>query len=109
MRNQLACFEDVSQGYRTTHPHALLLRGSDFVPNAFSSDFPFELCERKEDVEREPSHGSRGVELLSYRHERHSSGIKSFNDLCKVRQAASETIHLVNDNDVYLFGLYIFQ
>jgi len=35
---ELACFEIVSERNRTTHPHSLLLRGRDLVPNPLSCD-----------------------------------------------------------------------
>jgi hypothetical protein len=109
MRNQFARFEVVSERHWTTHPHPLLLRSGDFVPNPFSRHFSFKLCKRKENVEGEPTHGGGGVELLGYRDERHSSGIKGLNNLCKIRQAASETIYLVYDDDVDLVGLDVLQ
>ena len=42
--------DPITERHHAAHPDALLLRGGDFVPDAFASDFPLELGERQEDV-----------------------------------------------------------
>src|ERR1017187_422018 len=51
----------------------------------------------------------RSVELLRDGHERHSPGIEGFDDLGKIGQAASEPIHFINNDDVELAGLNVFE
>ena len=54
----------VAFGHMASHPHALLFRGCDFVPDPFSGDLTLELCEREQHVERQTTHGGCRIELL---------------------------------------------
>src|ERR1017187_3515018 len=67
--DELAIFDLISHRNDTTHPHSLTFRSSDLVPDALAGDFAFELSEGEQDVERQPAHGSCGVELLGHGHE----------------------------------------
>src|SRR2546423_736771 len=109
VRGQLACLKLVSQRYRTAHPHSFLLRSGDFVPDAFSRDFPFELCEGKQNIQRQPTHRGRGVELLGNGDERHFPGVEGFNDLCKIREATGQSIYLIHNDNIDSLGLDVFQ
>src|ERR1700722_9328265 len=51
------------------HPHSLGLRSCDLIPNPFAGHFPLKLREGEEDIEREPAHRGRSVELLRDRNE----------------------------------------
>ena len=42
-----------------THPDALLLRGGDLVANPLARDLAFELSEREQDIQGQPTHRSR--------------------------------------------------
>jgi hypothetical protein len=66
LQHQLAAYPVVAHGHQPSHPHALLLRGRDLVPNPLPGNFPFKLREGKKDVERQPFHRTRGVELLGH-------------------------------------------
>src|SRR5580704_3544911 len=109
MRNKLARVEVISERHRPAHPHSFLLRRRNFVPNPLSCNLSFELCEGEQDVEGEPAHGRRCIELLCHRDEGNSFCVKGFHNLGEVRQAARETIYLIYDDNVDLIGLDIFQ
>src|ERR1022692_475231 len=59
---QGATLDAVAQRNHAAHPHALLLRSGDLVPNPLSCDFAFELGEGQEDVQGQPPHTRGGVE-----------------------------------------------
>jgi len=107
--NELSVFEVVSQRHGAAHPYAFSLRGGNLVPNPFSSDLPFKLREGKQDVQGEPAHGRRGVELLGNRDERYAMGVERLNDLGEVCQTPREPVDLVDDDDVHFLRFYIFQ
>jgi hypothetical protein len=44
-------------------PHALLAGGGELVADALANHLAFELSEGEQDVEGQPAHRSRGVEL----------------------------------------------
>ena len=69
--HQMTVLDPVAQRHHAAHPHALLLRGSDLVADALGGDLTLELREGEEDVEGQPPHRGRGVELLGDRDERH--------------------------------------
>jgi hypothetical protein len=59
----------VTQGNHTADPKALAFGGSDLVADALGGDLALELGEGQQNIEREPSHRGRGVELLRDRNE----------------------------------------
>src|ERR1017187_1456551 len=62
---QGAILDAIAQRNHAAHPHALLLRSGDLVPNPFSRDLALELREGQEDVQGQSSHTGGGVERLS--------------------------------------------
>ena len=84
----------VAQRHHTADPKALAFGRADLVADALGGDLPLELGEGQQDIESEPPHRSRGVELLSNRDERHLMGIEQFDQLGKIGQGACQTIAL---------------
>ncbi len=79
--------------------------GGDLVPRPLGDDLPLELGEREQDVEHQPAHRRRRVELLGHRDERHAVLVKRLHHPRKVEQAAAEPVHLVDHDAVDLAGL----
>src|SRR5580700_115330 len=77
------------------HPHALFLGGGDLVADAFAGDFPLELGERQEDIQRQPSHAGGGVELLGDRHKRDAAAVKDVDKLGKIGERARQPVDLI--------------
>ena len=65
----LAVLHLVTKGQVASDPQALALRCRDLVPDPLGGDFPFELGKGQKDVEGQPPHRGRGVELLGHRDE----------------------------------------
>ena len=105
--DQLAVPHVVAEGRHATHPHALLLGCGDLVAHPLSDHLPFELGEGQQDVERQPPHAGRGVELLRDRDERDIVAIEDLHQLGEVRECSRQAIDLVDNDDVDLSGLDI--
>ena len=60
----LSVFGLVAQWDHTADPKALAFGGADLVADALRGDLPLELGEGQQDIESEPPHRGRGVELL---------------------------------------------
>ncbi len=75
------------------------------VSDPLSRDLSLELRERQQHVQGEAPHGSRRVELLRHRHERHALGVEDRDDLGEVHQGPCQTVHLVDDDRVDLARL----
>src|ERR1039458_6616713 len=73
---QGATLDAVAQRNHAAHPHALLLRSGDLVPDPLSCDLALELREGQEDVQGQSSHTGGGVERLSHRDEGHVMGVE---------------------------------
>src|ERR1035437_9956013 len=98
--DELAVLDLVTQRNDTTHPHSLTFRSSDLVPDALAGDFAFELSEGEQDVERQPAHGGRGVELLGDGDETDALFVELLDDLRKVGQGTGESIDFVDHNGI---------
>ena len=103
--HQSAVLDVVAQRWHAAHPHALALAGCDLVADAFAGDLALELGEGQQDVQHQPTHRGRRVELLGDRHERHAVALEHLDHLGEVRQAARKAIDLVDDDHVDLAGL----
>jgi hypothetical protein len=68
-----------------------------------------ELSEREQYVQGEASHGGGGIKLLGHGDERHSMRIEDFDDFGEIRQAAGETIHLIDDDDADFFVSHVLK
>ena len=107
--DELAVLDVIAERRLAAHPHALLLGGCDLVANALAGDLTLELGEGQKDIERQPSHGAGGVELLGHRYEGDGILVEHLDDLGEVRQRAGQSIDLVDDHDVHLAGAHIRQ
>jgi hypothetical protein len=58
------------------------------------------LSERQQNIEGQPSHRSRRVELLGDRNKRRALGVEDLDDLGKVGKRAGQPVDLVDDDDV---------
>src|SRR5580700_10966992 len=67
--DELALLYRIAERGDPAHPHALLLRDSDLVADPLADDLALELSEGQQDVEGEPPHRGRRVELLCHRDE----------------------------------------
>ena len=63
----------------------------------------------KQDVQGQPAHGRRGVELLGHGYEGCLPGVEGLDDLGEVGQAAGEAIDFVNHDGVDLLGRDVFE
>jgi hypothetical protein len=80
---QSAIFDPIAQRNHAAHPHSLLLRSRDLVPNPLARDLPLELGEGQQHVERQTSHAGGGVEGLSHRDEGDAMGVERLDQLAK--------------------------
>ena len=105
--DQLAVLHVVAEGRHAAHPHALLLGCGDLVAHPLPDHLPFELGEGQQDVQRQPSHAGRGVELLRDRDERDIVAIEDLHQLGEVGERSRQAIDLVDNDDIDLSGLDI--
>ena len=98
--DQLAVLDVIAERHEPAHPHALLARGGELVPDALADDLALELGEGEQDVEGQPAHGGRGVEGLGDADEGDVVAIEHLDQLGKIHQRAAEPIDLVDDDDV---------
>jgi hypothetical protein len=82
------------------HPHPLLFRGGDLVADALTGDLPLELREGQQNIEGQPPHRGRRIELLRDRDKGRALGVEDLDDLGKVGERAGEPVDLVDDDDV---------
>src|ERR1700733_3438847 len=97
---QRAVLDPVAQREHAAHPHPLLLRSGDLVPDPLARDLPLELGEGQQHIERQPSHARRGVERLGHRDEGDAMGIERLDQLGEVGERAGQPIDLIDDDHV---------
>ena len=90
----------VAQDGHAADPFALPARRAHFVASALRNHLPLELRERQQDVQREPSQRTRGVELLRHGHERRAALVQSLHDAGEIQQRPRQAVHLVHDHAV---------
>jgi hypothetical protein len=95
----------VAEDRHPARPLPLAPRGGDLVPRPLRDDLALELGEGQEDVERQPPHRVRGVELLRHRDERHLVLLERLHDPGEVEQAAGQPVHLVDHHAIDPAGL----
>src|SRR6185437_1951603 len=105
--DELAPLDVVSQGNGPAHPHPLAARCSQFVPDPLAGDLPFKLSEGQKDVERQPPHRGRGIELLGDRYERDPMRLEQLNQFGEIGQRSGEAVDLVDHDDVDLSVLNV--
>ena len=101
--------DPVAQRNHAAHPHPLLLRGGDLVPDPLAGDLPFELGEGQEHVEGQTSHAGRGVERLGHRHEGDLVPVEQLDQFGEVGERAGQPIDLIDDDYVDPSGLKVGQ
>src|SRR5258708_28897373 len=79
--DDLAVLGLVSERGYAPDPQPLALVGRDLVSNALGGDFPLKLGTRQQDIERQPPHRGRGIELLGDRDEGHAMTIEQLHEL----------------------------
>jgi hypothetical protein len=97
---QRAVLDPITEGDYAAHPHSLLFRGGDLVPNALARNLPLKLGEGQQHIQRQPSHAGRGVERLGHRDERDAMGIKCLHQLGEVAEREGQPIDLIDDDHV---------
>src|SRR5216684_7290686 len=102
--DDLAVLGLISERGYAPDPQPLALGGCDLVADTLGGDLPLELGERQQDIERQPPHRGRGIELLGDRDEGHAMTIEQLHELSEVGQRAGQPIDLIDDNDVNLPG-----
>ena len=100
VHHQLAVAHVVAERRGAAHPHALAPRRGELVADALADHLALELGEAEQDVERQPAHRRRRVELLSYAYERNVMLVEYFDNPCEVGERAAQPVDLVDDDDV---------
>src|SRR5436309_5348694 len=77
-------------GSYAADPETLALGGRNLVADALGGHLTLELGKRQQDIERQPPHRCRGIELLRDRDERYVMAIEQLHELGKVRQRAGQ-------------------
>ena len=103
--HQPAVLDLVAERRPAAHPHALLAGRRELVADALADHLALELGEAEQDVERQPAHGGRGVELLGDADEGHVVALEHLDQLGEIRQRAAEAVDLVDHDDVDQPGL----
>src|SRR5947207_9509099 len=75
--DDLAVLGLVSERSYAPDPQALALGGRDLVADALGGHLTFKLVKRQQDIERQPPHRGRGIELLCDRGEGHAMTIET--------------------------------
>ena len=81
----------------------------ELVPDALADHLALELGEAEQDVERQPPHRGRGVELLGDADEGHVVALEHLDQLGKVGERAAQPVDLVDHDDVDQPGLDVAQ
>jgi hypothetical protein len=99
----------VAQDGRAARPLALPSLGGDFVADTLADDLSLELCEREEDIEYQPPHRGRRVELLGDGHERDVLLVENLHNPGEIQERPAQPVHFVDDNAIHLPGLDVGQ
>jgi len=86
---QRAALDPVAKRDYAAHPHPLLFRSGDLVPDALARYLSLELGEGQQHIKGQTSHAGRGVERLGHRDEGDAMGIECLDELGEV---ASERV-----------------
>ena len=99
----------VAQHRNTARPFPSPSLSRNLVANPLADDLSLELCERKQNIQRQPTHRVRRIELLRHRNERHAMVVERFHDLREVQQATTQSVDLIHDHAINLSRRDIFQ
>src|SRR6516162_937689 len=70
--DELAVLHPIPERRYPAHPHPLPFRGGDLVTDALADDLALELGKGQQDVQGQPPHRGRRVELLGHRDKGHA-------------------------------------
>jgi hypothetical protein len=98
--DKLSLNHPVAERNDAADPDALPLRGGDLVADAFPRDFPLELGEGEQHIERQSPHAGRGIECLRDGNERNARSVERLHELGEVGKRTRQAIHLVDYNNV---------
>src|SRR5215813_9037033 len=90
----------VAEGRVAAHPQALLFRRGDLVADPFAGHLALELGKGQQDIEGQPPHRARRVELLRHRDKRHTLSVKDLDEPGKIGERSGQPVDLVDDYDV---------
>ena len=107
--SDLAILGLVAERHHTADPKPFALGGGDLVADALGGDLALELGKGQQNIQRQPPHRGRGVELLGDRDERHAVRVEQLDELGEVGQRAGQAIDLVDDDDIDLSGANVGQ
>ena len=99
----------IAERDRASDPNAPALGGGDLVAHPLANHLALELGKGQQDVEREPPHRGRGVELLRHRDKRDRLGIEQLDQLGKISQRAGQTVDLVHHHNIDLAVAHVRQ
>ena len=100
VHHQLLVLDVVAERRQPAHPHSFLLGGRDLVADTLRRDLALELGKGEQHVQREPAHGSAGVELLGHRDKRYTCCIEHIDDLGEVGERSRQPVDLVDDDQI---------
>ena len=98
--DELPVLRVIAQGRISAHEDALLTRGTELVADALGRYLAFELGKAQENIERQPSHGTGGIEGLCHGDERGVSFIEPFDDLSEISEGSGKSVDLIDDHDI---------
>jgi hypothetical protein len=85
----------VAEGHVAPHPHPPLLGSSDLVADALAGHLALELGKGQENIQGQPPHRGRRVELLGHRDERDLVLIEDLDQPGEVGQRSGQPVDLV--------------
>jgi hypothetical protein len=81
--HQPAVLDFVPERRPAAHPHTLLARCRELVADALADDLALKVGEAEQNVQGQPAHGGRGVELLGDANEGHVVALEYLEQLAK--------------------------
>lgn len=109
LRTRPRAVDIVAQYGNATGPFATPPLAGNLVANPLADDLSLELCERQQDVQRQPTHRVCRVEVLSDGNERDVLLVERPHDPREVEQRSAEPVDLVDDHAVDFAGLDVGQ
>jgi hypothetical protein len=86
IHDELTVVDVVAERRPAAHPHAAGARGGELVANALADHLALELSEGEQDVQRQPPHAGRCVEVLGNGHERDAVPVECLDQPREVHQ-----------------------
>jgi len=105
-----ACGSDIVTKYRcASDPLAFAARRRHLVARAFPYDFPFELGEGKQDVERQTTERRSGIELLRHGNEANRALIEPVHQAREIEERPAQPVNLVYNDAVDSTRIDVFE